>query len=152
MALETIIDLVLAVLLLAAIGSSFLLHQRINVFRKGQEELGVLVGQLNEATNQARASVAEMKSNGLVVEEHLKSEISRARALADELSLITEAGDSLADRLERRLTGSGAIIAGGAAVSDGSNASGKETDGTGDEDQDKDKNKPAYFSALKEAR
>ena len=139
MALETIIDLILAVLLLAAIGSSFLLHRRINVFRKGQEELAELVGQLNEATNQARASVAEMKSNGLVVEEHLKSEITKARALADELSLITEAGDSLADRLERRLTGSGSIVSASADSAD-------------DGDQSEDENKPAFFSALKEAR
>lgn len=139
MALETIIDLILVVLLLAAIGSSFLLHRRINVFRKGQEELAELVGQLNEATNQARASVAEMKSNGLVVEEHLKSEITKARALADELSLITEAGDSLADRLERRLTGSGSTVAASA-------------ESAADGDQSEDENKSAFFSALKEAR
>lgn len=141
MALETIIDLVLAILLLAAIGSSFLLHRRIAVFRKGQEELGALVEKLNEATNQAQASVAEMKSSGTVVEEHLKNEISRARAMADELSLITEAGDSLADRLERRLTGSSSA------------ASGEQNDDAGDApDTGDDESKPTFFGALKEAR
>lgn len=143
MALETIIDLVLAILLLAAIGSSFFLHQRIKAFRKGQEELAGLVGQLNEATNQARASVAELKSNGLVVEEHLKSEITKARAMADELSLITEAGDSLADRLERGLTGSGAAAG---------DAAGTKRDGPGDGEQDEGGDKPPFFGALKEAR
>lgn len=135
MALETIIDLVLAILLLAAIGSSFLLHRRIDVFRKGQAELTSLVEQLNQATNQAQASVAEMKTDGTAAEEHLKSEIARARALADELSLITEAGDSLADRLEKRLTGTGAILA--APEGEG------EEEGGGN---------PAVFAALKEAR
>lgn len=137
MALETIIDLVLAILLLAAIGSSFLLHRRLDVFRKGHAELASLVEQLNQATNQAQVSVAEMKSNGTVAEENLKSEITRARALADELSLITEAGDSLATRLEHRLTGTGAAIA---AASDGAS------------EEDEGSNNPAVFAALKEAR
>lgn len=137
MALETIIDLVLAALLLAAIGSSFMLHRRIEIFRQGHAELASLVDQLNKATNQAQASVAEMKSNGTLVEEHLKSEIARARALADELSLITEAGDSLADRLEKRLTGTGAVIAAA------SQSPGEEEEGAGN---------PAVFTALKEAR
>lgn len=135
MALETIIDLVLAILLLAAIGSSFLLHRRIDVFRKGQAELASLVEQLNQATNQAQASVAEMKTNGMAAEEHLKSEVARARALADELSLITEAGDNLADRLEKRLTGTGAALA--APEGEG------EEEGGGN---------AAVFAALKEAR
>lgn len=141
MALETIIDLVLAVLLLAAIGSSYLLHRRIDAFRKGQQELGTLVEQLNQATNQAQASVTEMKSNGMAAEEQLKSQIGKARALADELSLITEAGDSLADRLERRLVGSSS----GTAARPG-------PQGEGESAADADADRPAYLSALKEAR
>jgi hypothetical protein len=149
MALETIIDLVLAVLLVAAIGSSYLLHRRIDVFRKGQQELAGLVEQLNQATNQAQASVAEMKSSGLVAEEQLKSQIGKARALADELSLITEAGDNLADRIERRLVGSAGASAGAGTVSSGQKGAEKaEGEGAADEDVDR----PAYFSALKEAR
>lgn len=142
MALETIIDLVLAVLLVAAIGSSYLLHRRIDVFRKGQQELAGLVEQLNQATNQAQASVVEMKSSGTVAEEQLKSQMAKARALADELSLITEAGDSLADRLERRLVGNNS------GSSDAAPSPDSEGEGTADEDEDR----PAYFSALKEAR
>ncbi len=143
MALETIIDLVLAVLLLAAIGSSYLLHRRIDAFRKGQQELATLVEKLNQATNQAQASVTEMKSSGMAAEEQLKSQIGKARALADELSLITEAGDSLADRLERRLVGSSS----GAGATPGS-----KSESESESAAEADENRPAYFSALKEAR
>lgn len=102
---DLMIDILLVTLLGVAIYGAYRLNRNLGVIRHGQEELTGLVAQLNEATGRAQTSIQELKRTGSGIEESLHSEIGRARALADELSLITEAGDSLADRLEKRLNG-----------------------------------------------
>lgn len=106
MPVELIFDMILALLLVTAIAGGWMLNQRLQIIREGQKELAALVQQLNEATGRAQSSVHELKQAGSAVEEDLRAEIGKARALADELALITEAGDNLAGRLEKRLTGS----------------------------------------------
>ena len=102
--LELIIDIVLALLLGGVIISAWILNKRLDIVRMGQTEMADLVQQLNVATSNAQNSVAHLKNAGLDAQENITTKIKMARALADELTLITEAGDSLANRIEENLT------------------------------------------------
>lgn len=107
---EILIDVILAGLLFAAAVSNYRLNKRLSTIREGQAELAELVNKLNNATNQAQVSIEHLRVSGLETQEQLKSEVKKAQALMDELTLITEAGDSIANRLEEKLSGSSAII------------------------------------------
>ena len=104
------IDAVLAALLLTSIVVGLRVHRRLSEVRRAQTELADLVVQLDRATEKARSAVGELRTAGSEAREILTGDMSRARALADELSLIAEAGDNLATRLEERLTEAGKQI------------------------------------------
>ena len=99
MGYEMIIDVILAVLLAGVIGAAFVLDRRLVVLRSGQNEMSGLIARLSAVTDAARRAVVELKSASGDTQEELQSAISKATGLTDELTLIVEAGDSLADRL-----------------------------------------------------
>ena len=100
-----LIDGVLAVLLVAVIFVCFFVYRRLGTIKEGQAELRILVDQLNHAVIEAQRSVGNLKQSAAEVEGRLQIETRKASSLADELGLITEAGNNLADRIERGLTG-----------------------------------------------
>ena len=94
-----VIELMVSGLLLVTIGYCFLLDRRLAALRNGQDGLREVITDLNAATQQAQASVMALKATGEQTSDRLKKEIADARALADELSVMVEAGDGIADRL-----------------------------------------------------
>ena len=100
-----LIDGVLAFLLVAVIIVCFFVYRRLGTIKEGQAELRILVDQLNHAVVEAQRGVANLKQSAAEVEGRLQVETRKASSLADELGLITEAGNNLADRIERGLTG-----------------------------------------------
>ena len=100
-----IVDGVLAALLVAAIVVSMIVYRRLSTIREGQEELRQLVDRLNVAVVDAQRSVGNIRQAALEAEEKLENRIKKANSIADELGMITEAGNNLADRIERGLTG-----------------------------------------------
>jgi len=105
---ELMIDGALALLLIAAIVVCVMVYKRLGTIRAGQAELKTLVDQLNTAAVEAQRSVAGLKVAAEEIEGRLKLEEQKAAAIADELSLMTEAGNNLADRIEKGLTGTNA--------------------------------------------
>lgn len=132
--MELVVDIILAVLLIGAIGASWMVNKRLTIIREGQAELKTLVDDLNRVVGSAEASVAMLRQAAEEAEDKLKGETRRGRAMAEELSMIVEAGDNLANRLESRLTGPSAAKTATA-----------ETRGT-------DKEQEEILAALKEAR
>ncbi len=104
------IDGFLALLLIAVIIVCSFVYRRLGTIKEGQAELRLLVDQLNNAVVEAQRSVANLKQSAAEVEGRLQVQTSKASALADELGLITEAGNNLADRIEQGLTGSGQTL------------------------------------------
>ena len=102
MTIELIANAVVALLLAVMIGYSFVLNRRLKALRDSGEEINRLISALNQASERAQASIHQLKSMGQETEHALKMEVAKARSLADELALITEAGSDLADRIERR--------------------------------------------------
>lgn len=99
-----LIDGALALLLLAVIIVCLVVYRRLGTIKSGQAELRELVGQLNTAVVDAQQSVASLKQSAAEVEIKLQEQTRKAAIITDELSLITEAGNNLADRIEFGLT------------------------------------------------
>ncbi len=103
-----IIDGILAVLLIAVIVVCTIVYKRLGTIKSGQTELRALVDQLNNAVVEAQRGVNGLKTSATEIENRLQLEGKKASAMADELGMITEAGNNLADRIERGLTGASA--------------------------------------------
>ncbi len=101
---QIIVDSFLAVLLVAAIAACWVVYKKLSVIKEGQEELKQVVDTLNQAVQGAQRSVVTLKETSVNVEARLQGEVRRAQAMADELSMISEAGSNLADRIEGGLT------------------------------------------------
>lgn len=94
-----VLELVLLVVLIAAALLCWRVDRRLRALREGQDGLRDTVRTLDEAVERARASLAALDraSRGAGVE--LQDQVREARALADELRLLTDAGERSAGRL-----------------------------------------------------
>jgi len=107
--LGLLLDGLVALLLVVTVIYCYQLNSRLRALRSGQDGLKDLIRGLNTATERAQAGIAQLKVAGDAAGNELKESITRARAMADELSLMIEAGNNIADRLEgHAASGSGA--------------------------------------------
>jgi Domain of unknown function (DUF6468) len=95
-----IIELTLAALLAATLVCCTRLEGRLRQLRKDQESLSGTVGALNAAITAAQASLSGLRSAAENADATLGRRVSSARGLADELSLLTSAGERIATRME----------------------------------------------------
>ncbi len=100
-ALPMAIDIGLALLLTGAIGGGVILNRRLDRFRESRTELAQLVVHLTTAVNQSHAAIGQLKSATVDADKALGDRLDKVRRLTDELEIMTQAGDSLARRLER---------------------------------------------------
>ncbi|RMB08944.1 DUF6468 domain-containing protein [Eilatimonas milleporae] len=144
-----VVDTVLAVLLVGAMVVSWMVYRRLDIIRNGQAEMQKLVSELNQSVVQAQQSVTQLRQAAKEAESTLGISVRKAQALSDELTLITEAGNNLADRIEKGLTNRPAsapnTVSSDAVQDDGSKAGGR-TSADGGKDQ------KSLLAALREAR
>ena len=98
--LSTIIELTLTALLAATLICCFNLDRRLKRLRKDQESLNGTVNALNAAVMNASASIVKLRAAAVEVDKTLGGKVTSARALVDELSLLTAACDRIATRME----------------------------------------------------
>lgn len=94
-----LVDLVAIALLGATVFYCVLLDRRLRAMRDGQDGLKDTIHTLNEACDRAAMSVRNLAGATEQVDDELERRLERARALADELGMILESGNNLADRL-----------------------------------------------------
>ncbi|MDA5193221.1 DUF6468 domain-containing protein [Govanella unica] len=104
MSFDLIANIVVALLLVATIGFAIVLNRRLQSMKDEQEVMARLISGLNLATAKAQESIYELRAVAQSTEDTLKHNISDARALADELQMITQAGSNLAAKIEAGLT------------------------------------------------
>lgn len=123
-----IVDGALAALMLTVIAACYFVYRRLATIKEGQTELRQLVDQLNNAVVEAQRSVKNLKHTAAQTEEKLLAETRKASSVADELSMITEAGNNLADRIERGFSerGDNTPLAGGVAAASEAQAASKQ--------------------------
>ena len=95
-----VLELVLVLLLIVTLLYCIVLERRLYTVHKGQQSLVKTVHELNMAIENARAALAALKAASGSVGEELDGRITRARALADELSLLTSSGERIAERFD----------------------------------------------------
>jgi hypothetical protein len=98
--LNLLMDSLVALLLLAAIPSFLILSRRLKNMQMGQDGMRQLIEGLNIATEQARRAISDMKLAAAHSTQDLDAHTKSARQMADELALMIEAGDNLANKLE----------------------------------------------------
>ncbi len=103
--IDLILEGMLAILLAVTAAYCVLLDRKLRQLRSGQDGLRDIIKGLNTATGQAQGAIAQLKAAGEAHARDLKGQIGAAKALRDELSLMIESGNSLADRLEGRRSG-----------------------------------------------
>ena len=92
---------IVCLFLIATIAYCAMLDRRLRAMRSGQDGLRDLIRDLNTATMQAASAIDNLKTASAATGEDLGERVRRARGLADELALMLEAGERIADRLER---------------------------------------------------
>jgi len=95
-----IVEIVLAGLLAATVACCVLLERRLRQLRSDQTNLAQIVLALNTGIAQAKSGLAGLRGAADEASEDLGRKLSSARAITDELSLLTQSGEKLAQRLE----------------------------------------------------
>jgi Flp pilus assembly protein TadB len=95
-----IVEVTLAVLLAATLFCCARLEKRLRQLRKDEDGLSGTVRALNTAIGAAQGSLAALRAAAQDADETLGRKVTAARGLADELSLLTSAGDRIASRME----------------------------------------------------
>jgi hypothetical protein len=113
MTLSLAVEFVLSGLLATTLVYCVLLERRLSALRKGQDGLKDTFIELNGAIISAGASMRALRETASNTAESLDERISRARAMSDELSLLTASGERIASRIE-----TGAPQRNGAMLSD----------------------------------
>ena len=90
---------VVCVFLAATIGYCWVLNKRLQALRSGQDGLRDLIRDLNKATGQAANAINELKAANAEAGAALTGRLRDARELADELGLMINSGNAIADRL-----------------------------------------------------
>lgn len=106
-----LIELVVGGLLVATIAYCFLLDRRLRALRDGEGDLKQVVVALDRATTRAQGAITDLRVSCDGLTRDMQRDLKKARGLADELALMVEAGDHIADRLGA-LSGTGGPKAG----------------------------------------
>lgn len=89
MTLLTVLDIAVAILLLATIGFCTVLNRRLAALRRNESELAQVLVQFNEAAARAEAGVIRLKEASQEFAGTLRERIEEARALCDDLAFMT---------------------------------------------------------------
>jgi hypothetical protein len=108
MSVGMILEILVSVLLAVTVVYCAILDRRLKALRSGQDGLRAIIEGLDGATKRAQASISELRGAAEATGLALSAHTAKGRALADELQIMMEAGNALADRLE----GNRAVAAG----------------------------------------
>ncbi len=100
MTIELIIESILCLLLLVTSLAGVQFSGRLKKIKQGQDELAYLIHSFDEAAKTARTSLDGMQDQNRNLEKSLSVLVRRANGLISELSVMVNAGDNIAGRLE----------------------------------------------------
>ena len=101
MTIAMALELILTLLLAGTLAYCIVLERRLAAVRKGQDGLQTMIGELDAAIAGAGASLRALKSAAAGAAETLDDRLKRARAVADELAVLSTSGERIAQRFDR---------------------------------------------------
>lgn len=103
--MEGLVQLILDGLIVALLAGTIFFAARLSlhlkVFRESRKELESLIGTLTEQTETAHTAIEGMRETARQSGRDLQQLINEAKSLTDEMEIMTEAGNNMANRLER---------------------------------------------------
>lgn len=99
-----ILESLVAILLAVTIVYCFILNRRLAALRNGHSDLHDAARTLFDATEKARVSIEQLRKSSSSIGEELIEKTKLGRAIADELSMIVESANNMADRLTETVT------------------------------------------------
>ena len=103
--IEIILETLVAVLLVVTVIYCYVLNRRLATLRDSQAEMVQLLDDFAVAMEKAQSGVSELRQVSASIGKELQQRVSAARALSDELRVMTQSDDDLANRLEKGLIG-----------------------------------------------
>lgn len=100
MSAASILDLVVVVLLLAGGAGGWLISRRLKKLMSAQDDLKAALAAFDTAAMRADAALKRLEAGGVAKGAEIQSAAKRAEALLTELSVMTSAGERIADRIE----------------------------------------------------
>jgi hypothetical protein len=94
------LDIVVIALLVAGAAGGVVITRRLNRLMNAQQELKVALETFDLAAGKADAALKRLEAGGLAKGAELQSAAARAEALVNELSVMTSAGERIAERIE----------------------------------------------------
>lgn len=95
-----VLDMLIAVLLIATIVYAFMLNRRLAELRKDQSELEALANQFNDATIRAEESIHKLTGSADEMKRDVQDTLKKAEALRDDLNFLIDRAGVSADKLE----------------------------------------------------
>ena len=114
--MELILESLVAVLLLVTVAYCYVLNGRLANLRNSQDEMKQLLDDFAVAMAKAETSVSELRQASGEIGADLQERVVDARSLSDELKVMVQSGDDLANRLEEGLVGRRTEVRGGENV------------------------------------
>ncbi|MBV8536101.1 MAG: hypothetical protein JO128_10945 [Alphaproteobacteria bacterium] len=99
MTLMAVLDVVVAILLVVAIGAAIVLNRRLAAFRAARGDFELFIERFNTAAARAEAGVNALKMTSDATGRVLQQTVIRAQALRDELAFLIERAEPMVDRL-----------------------------------------------------
>ncbi len=98
--LELAVETIVGALLIATCAYCYVLSRKLKALREGQSELLSIIAKFDDASRRAELNLSTMQSTGADLNRNLAAAAARAHALIDELSVMVNAGDHVAGRIE----------------------------------------------------
>lgn len=104
-----VIDVLVIVLLGVTIFYAVQLSRHLDRFRAGRSDMERVLRELGAQTIKAQEAIGILEKAAHEASDELRRNVNKAQALSDELQIITEAGDNLAERLDKLATRNRAV-------------------------------------------
>lgn len=98
--MQWILEIVLVALLAATLFHAVRLERALGVLKRDRAVLEALVGGFNTSMRQAEAGIERLRDAAEGAGRQLAQQIEAAEALKDDLALLSQRGERLADRLD----------------------------------------------------
>jgi Domain of unknown function (DUF6468) len=114
--MEWTLEIVLVVLLLATLVQALRLERALGALRRDRVALEGLIAGFNASTRQAEAGVERLKAAADGAGRQIERQVGVSSSLKDDLILLSERGDRLADRLDALVRAARPLAVDAAAV------------------------------------
>jgi hypothetical protein len=94
-----VLDIVVAILLVVAIGAAIVLNRRLAAFRAARSDFEQFIARFDAAAARAEAGVNALKMTSDATGRVLQQTVVRAQALRDEVAFLIERAEPMLDRL-----------------------------------------------------